>query len=343
MTKALPLARSFHSAGHRVVLVEARKYRFTGHRFSRAVDALPLRPRARRTRLRRGARRRSSGGRRSTSSCPSAARPPAYHDARAARAARRRVRGVHVDPATVAACSTTRTAFAAAAAALGLPVPDSHRITDPQQVDRLRLRTRAHLHPQEHRLRPGPPAGPHAAAAGTPERRPPSRGRCRSPRTTRGSCRSSSRARSTARTARCATGACSCTAAVSRRRSSSTTRWSTSPRSRRGSERFVEALGSPGQVSFDFIESADGDAYAIECNPRTHSAITMFYDHPEVARAYLDDGHPVITPASRRRPTYWIYHEIWRLMTQPGAARRGSRRSRGARTRSSTGGTRCRT
>ncbi len=39
MTKALQLARSFHRAGHRVILTETAKYRFTGHRFSRAVDA----------------------------------------------------------------------------------------------------------------------------------------------------------------------------------------------------------------------------------------------------------------------------------------------------------------
>ena len=38
MTKALQLARSFHAAGHRVILVESAKYRWTGHRFSRAVD-----------------------------------------------------------------------------------------------------------------------------------------------------------------------------------------------------------------------------------------------------------------------------------------------------------------
>ncbi|MBC7375013.1 MAG: ATP-grasp enzyme, partial [Frankiales bacterium] len=38
MTKALALARSFHQAGHRVVLVESHKYRLTGHRFSRSVD-----------------------------------------------------------------------------------------------------------------------------------------------------------------------------------------------------------------------------------------------------------------------------------------------------------------
>ena len=39
MTKALHLARCFHRAGHRVILAETAKYRFTGHRFSRAVDA----------------------------------------------------------------------------------------------------------------------------------------------------------------------------------------------------------------------------------------------------------------------------------------------------------------
>jgi hypothetical protein len=38
MTKALHLARAFHRAGHRVVLVESGRYRYTGHRFSRAVD-----------------------------------------------------------------------------------------------------------------------------------------------------------------------------------------------------------------------------------------------------------------------------------------------------------------
>lgn len=38
MTKALQLARSFHAAGHRVVLVESHKYWLTGHRFSNSVD-----------------------------------------------------------------------------------------------------------------------------------------------------------------------------------------------------------------------------------------------------------------------------------------------------------------
>jgi hypothetical protein len=62
--------------------------------------------------------------------------------------------------------------------------------------------------------------------------------------------------------------------------------------------------------------------YAIECNPRTHSAITMFHDHPALARAYLTDGYPEITPRPSARPTYWIYHELWRLLRGPHRWRR---------------------
>jgi len=40
MTKALQIARSFHAAGHRVILVENHKYWLTGHRFSNAVERL---------------------------------------------------------------------------------------------------------------------------------------------------------------------------------------------------------------------------------------------------------------------------------------------------------------
>ena len=57
---------------------------------------------------------------------------------------------------------------------------------------------------------------------------------------------------------------------------------------------------------------------AIECNPRTHSAVTMFYDHPDLARAYLD-GAFRDPAAPGARPTYWLYHELWRLCTQPEA------------------------
>ncbi|MDJ0843684.1 ATP-grasp domain-containing protein [Crocosphaera sp.] len=81
-------------------------------------------------------------------------------------------------------------------------------------------------------------------------------------------------------------------------------------------ETFVKELNLSGQISFDFIQSEDGTVYPIECNPRTHSAITMFYNHPGVADAYLNDGEneeQPITPLADSKPTYWLYHEVWRL------------------------------
>ncbi|MDJ0581873.1 ATP-grasp enzyme [Crocosphaera sp.] len=81
-------------------------------------------------------------------------------------------------------------------------------------------------------------------------------------------------------------------------------------------EKFVKELNLSGQISFDFIQAEDGTVYPIECNPRTHSAITMFYNHPGVADAYLKDAEneeKAITPLTNSKPTYWLYHEIWRL------------------------------
>ena len=52
---------------------------------------------------------------------------------------------------------------------------------------------------------------------------------------------------------------------------------------------FASGMKLTGQFSLDFIHSDDdGKFYAIECNPRTHSAITAFHDHTQVAAAYLD-------------------------------------------------------
>ncbi|WP_424103007.1 ATP-grasp domain-containing protein [Moorena producens] len=82
-------------------------------------------------------------------------------------------------------------------------------------------------------------------------------------------------------------------------------------------EKFVKELNLTGQISFDFIQTEDGTVYPIECNPRTHSAITMFYNHPGLADAYLKDSdeenQAPIVPRPDSKPTYWLYHEIWRL------------------------------
>ena len=81
--------------------------------------------------------------------------------------------------------------------------------------------------------------------------------------------------------------------------------------------RFVGALCITGQVSIDFIEAADGTPYAIECNPRAHSAITMFYDQPDLTVAYLENGSATMIPTAASRPTYWLYHELWRMLRHP--------------------------
>ncbi|MGB3509138.1 MAG: ATP-grasp domain-containing protein [Microcoleaceae cyanobacterium] len=82
-------------------------------------------------------------------------------------------------------------------------------------------------------------------------------------------------------------------------------------------EKFVRELNITGQISFDFIETEDGRVYPIECNPRTHSAITTFHDHPGVADAYLkdskDENEASLIPLPNSKPTYWTYHELWRL------------------------------
>lgn len=80
---------------------------------------------------------------------------------------------------------------------------------------------------------------------------------------------------------------------------------------------FVQGLNLTGQISFDFIKTEDGGIYPLECNPRTHSAITTFHDHPGVADAYLKDTENAtenpIFPLPDSQPTYWTYHELWRL------------------------------
>jgi catechol O-methyltransferase len=99
-------------------------------------------------------------------------------------------------------------------------------------------------------------------------------------------------------------------------------------------QRFVEAHGMTGQIAFDFIRSDhDGKLYAIECNPRTHTAIVLFRDYPshpsspgrsEWVNAYMSatspssadsflarqNGKPLV-PVAGTPPAYWIGHEIF--------------------------------
>ena len=133
MTKSLQLARSFHAAGHRVILVESRKYRFTGHRFSRAVDAFYTVPeptdRAYARALFDIARREAADV-----FVPVSSPAASVHDAEAGELLEGICDVVHADPDMVRSLDD-KSEFAANAAFLGLRVPDSHRITDARQIE----------------------------------------------------------------------------------------------------------------------------------------------------------------------------------------------------------------
>jgi predicted ATP-grasp superfamily ATP-dependent carboligase len=62
-------------------------------------------------------------------------------------------------------------------------------------------------------------------------------------------------------------------------------------------QRFVEAEQFTGQIAFDFIETADGEVVAIECNPRAISGVHLFAKTPEFAQAFFDASLACVTPA----------------------------------------------
>lgn len=316
MTKALQLARSFHSAGHRVVLVESAKYRLNGHRFSRAVDAFYCVPEATAPGY---AEALSDVVRRERVDVyvPVSAPVASTYDASARRLLPEGCDVVHADTVTVRRLDD-KAEFSSLARSFGLRVPDWRRVTDPQQVvnfdftdGRTYILKRIAYNPVG-RLDLTP------LSNATPER---NEAFARSLPISEDDpwilqefisgqeyCTHGTVRRGDLQVYGC------CQSSASQLNYAMVDK----PEIRHWVETFVKGLGVTGQLSFDFIEAADGEVYAIECNPRTHSAITMFYNHDQVAAAYLEDGHPLITPKPDARPTYWIYHEVWRLLTQSG-------------------------
>jgi hypothetical protein len=317
MTKALQLARSFHRAGHRVILVEAGKYRFTGHRFSRDVDRFYTVPDPR------------------SADYPAAlldivvtegvdlyvpvCSPAASHyDALAKPLLEPHCAVLHCDADTVRALDDKHE-FTTMAAALGLPVPDSYRITTPEQVVEFDFDAAAAApyilksipYDPVNRLDltplPRPTGADTAAFARSKPISPDSPWIMQQFVSGQEYC-----VHTTVRDGSVQVYAC-CASSAFQVNYEMVDR----PEIEAWVRGFVEPLKLTGQVSFDFIHADDGRVFPIECNPRTHSAITMFYDHPDLATAYLEDDVPVVTPTATSRPTYWTYHELWRLVSRP--------------------------
>lgn len=316
MTKALQLARSFHRAGHRVVLVESERYWLAAHRYSAAVDRFYTVPH------------------------PDAAD---YVDALLAIIRREGVdvyvpvtspigslfdsfamprlsavcEVVHVGPDVIERLDDKQ-AFADTARAMGLRVPQSIRVTDPSEVlafdfsgqsRKFILKSIRYDSVRRLDLTRLPCATPEETAAfvrtlpisaDNPwvlQEFIPGTEYC-----THGTLRGGA-----------LTVHCCCVSSAFQINYAHVER----PEIEGWVKTFGAALGLTGQASFDFIEAADdGETYAIECNPRTHSAITMFYDHPSLADAYLGAAlaDAPIRPLATSRPTYWFYHELWRVL-----------------------------
>ena len=328
MTKALHLARAFHRAGHRVILVEAEKYRLTGHRFSRAVDRFYTVP--------------SSGDPGYASALveivrresvdvyiPVCSPASALHDAQAKAELSEYCEVLHPDPQTLTTLDD-KFAFSTAAQELDLPVPDAHRISDPEQVlsfdfdghdppyilksiayDPIRRLDLTPLPQSDHEQ-----SRAFVAALPISDDNPwimqsfvAGQEYC---------------THSTVRDGQVQLHCC-CESSASQLNYEMVE----VPEIEQWVKRFVGDLKLTGQASFDFIRRPDGRIYAIECNPRTHSAITMFYDHPRVAAAYLESDVDTVTPTADSRPTYWLYHELWRLLRHPERTRTLRRIARG--------------
>ena len=320
MTKALQLARSFHRAGHRVILVETSRYRFTGHRFSNAVDAFHVVPSPEESGY-VDALLRIVQAENVDVYVPVCSPVASWFDSLAKERLSPYCEVLHVDPDLLHRLDD-KYEFSVLAASAGLAVPDTHRITSPEQVadfdfagsDRTYVLKSIAYDPVG-RLDLTPL--PRATASETlqfAQGKPISEDNpwilqefvvgteyCTHSTVRNGDvqvyccCESSAFQLNYAMVDKPAIEA-----------------WVT---------RFCGGLGLTGQVSFDFIERADGTLLAIECNPRTHSAITMMYDHPELAAAYLDDDVAMIRPLPSSRPTYWLYQELWRMLRRPRTVR----------------------
>ena len=316
MTKALQLARSFHQDGHEVYLAETHKYWLSGHRFSRAVTAFFTVP----------APEQDSEG-----YCqgllkivkdnsidvfiPVSSPVASYYDSLAKKTLDPYCESIHLEPEETAILDD-KYAFCSKAASYGLSAPKVFCITDPQQILDFDFEKDGSQYivksiPYDSVLRldltrlPFPNMEDYVRALPISESKP-----WVMQEFIRGQeyC-----FHATARSGKIRLHCCSKSSPFQINYEQVD-----NPAIYQWVNTFIQKMNLTGQVCFDMIQTESGTVYPIECNPRLHSAITMFHDHPDVAQAYLSDGDPgeaPITPLPNSQPTYWTYHELWRLLS----------------------------
>lgn len=316
MTKALQLARSFHAAGHRAILIDTETFWHSGNQYSNTVAAFYTVPDPAKDlpgyidTLRAIARREKVD-----LFIPVAIFSVLYYDGMSEHPLADLCEVCHFDAETIEMLDD-KFAFAEQARSLSLTVPKSYRITAPEQVLNFDFsnETRKYIlksipYDSKHRLdlTKLPCETPEATAAFVnrlpiSEAKPwilqefiPGQEYC---------------THSTVRDGQ-STLYCCCKSSAFQVNYQQVDK----PEIAAWVKRFLSAVPGYGQASFDMIQAEDGTVYAIECNPRTHSAITMFYNHSGVADAYLCSNAPAnpLQPLAHSRPTYWLYHELWRL------------------------------
>ncbi|WP_242021489.1 hypothetical protein [Nodosilinea sp. FACHB-141] len=316
MTKALQLARSFHAAGHRAILIDTEKFWHSGNQYSNAVAAFYTVPDPAKdlqgyiNALQAIARREKID-----LFIPVAIFSVLYYDGMTEHPLADYCEVCHFDAETIRMLDD-KFAFAEQARSLSLTVPKSYRITSPEQVlnfdfskEKRKYILKSIPYDSKHRLdlTKLPCETSEATATfvnGLPisEAKPwilqefiPGQEYC---------------THSTVRDGR-STLYCCCKSSAFQVNYQQVDK----PEIAAWIERFLSAVPGYGQASFDLIQAQDGTVYAIECNPRTHSALTMFYNHPGVANAYLNSEAPPepLEPLTNSKPTYWLYHELWRL------------------------------
>ena len=318
MTKALQLARLFHQSGHRVVLVESHAYWLIGHRFSRAVDRFYTLPKSG-TATYEKALLDLIQREKIDVYVPVCSPVASLHDSLAIPLLAGYCEVMHVHPDTILLLDD-KFRFFQAAQRFELAVPKSFLIVDPEEVARIDLSKESRPYILK-------------SIAYDPVRRLDlTKLPLESAQATAAFARSLPISKLNpwimqefiAGQEFCTHGTfrggelrvhCCCKSSAFQINYENVEH----PAIEAWVKKFGAGLQLTGQASFDFIQADDdGKIYAIECNPRTHSAITMFYNHPGVAEAYLGNtalAQPV-TPLDSSKPTYWIYHEVWKLLTQ---------------------------
>lgn len=316
MTKALQLARSFHAAGHRVILVENHKYWLTGHRFSNAVDRFYTVPDPQKDPEGYTQALLDIGKKENIDIYVPVCSPvSSYYDSIAKPVLSGCCEVFHFD-ADITKMLDDKFAFSEKARSLGLSVPKSVLITAPQQVldfdfsnekNKYILKSIPYDSVRRLNLTKLPCDTPEETAAFVKslpisDEKPwimqefiSGKEYCTHSTVRDGELRLH----------------CCCESSAFQVNYENVDKQDVL----QWVNHFVKELGLTGQASFDFIQAEDGSIYAIECNPRTHSAITMFYNHPGVADAYLSKepfAEP-LQPLPDSKPTYWLYHEVWRL------------------------------